>query len=871
MTSEPDDDRSGLWSRLRGDFWFWLGTVTLLLSALPYFLPILTADQLWAWGWIYADVPSAIVGWAAVAVGVRTLPSGAERTFWTLITVAYGATLGIEVANAFVPETAWDHLLGLLLDSGYMVYYAALVLAATAAGSLAKGDGVRHLHRLRAIGLAILGIAYLIYFQTVPSQPRFDGPSWYPALMLYAALDLVVCLVLMRAGRESEDPRWRGILFGLAALNGMYALLDSWEAALYIEPWASIEIRPQWDLFWYLPEFIFLAYARGYLTQPDRAVRHVRSERPRRPDRGLMLVGLLALPLLHSLLYFLGVLDEQYRETREGVVVLFLLAMGGTLWSYFRALERERARTTRASVLGEERYRNFLRRRVDGIYRAEASAPIPLSAPVDEQLDRIREQMRVEEVTDPGAVLHDGSPAEAAVGRRLVDVIPGSGDAEPIRAWIRSSYRSDFEVTRDLDEGERQHLRYTLTGIIENDALVRAWLTRSDLSDERNALERTERLARELERARKLESIGTLAGGIAHDFNNLLLPIIGYTEIARNRIGADDEDARESLGYVLGASERAAELVRQILAASRPQRGTEALVRVEDVVEDALALLRPGLPESIQIEAVLADCPAVLGDAGRIHQVVMNVCTNAAHAMSERGGQIRVTLEHDDTVAPDAPLGWVKLSISDDGSGMDAASLDRIFEPFYTTREPGLGTGLGLSVVHGIVAGHNGRIDVDSDPGVGTTFTVRLPVSDTSVPERSSEDPPVVRPLRVLVIDDRPDVAAVTHRLLESAGHSVLSFTDPARLHDAVALGARDGPRWDVLVADSKLDSSTGLELLTALRSIDPDLGIVVSSGHGSDVDSDRTDHIRITKPFSAEEISTAVQRAHQQVVSTHF
>lgn len=862
MTSGRYDVDDGLWARLRTDFWFWLGVCTLSVSLIPYFVPVLSADQLWAWGWIYADVPAAIVGWAAVAVGVATLAPGPERTFWSLVAFGYGTTVGIEVANAFIPDSRWDATVGLVLDSAYMVYYAALILAATASGSLAQGRGVSHLHRLRMLGLAILGTTYLIYFQAVPSHPHFDDGSWYPGLMLYAALDFVVCLLLVRAARETDQPRWRGILLGLAVLNGTYGILDGWEAALYLEPWASIELRPQWDLFWYLPDFFFLVYARGYLTRPDRAITRLPADPERRPDRGLMMTGLVALPLLHSLLYFLGVLDEQYRETREGVLVAFLVAMGATLWVYFRALERERARSTRAALIGEERYRTFLRRRVDGMYRAEASPPIPTSLPLEEQILRFRGRMRIAEVTDPDALLPSGDPAEMAVGRPLVDLF---GDSDPdarLREWADSGYRSEFEVSRDGASAGLEDVRYTLTGILEDGAVARAWLTRTDLTPERHALAETERLERELERARKLESIGTLAGGIAHDFNNLLLPIIGYTELARSRIGEDDDDARESLGHVLGASERAAELVRQILSVSRTQPGTERPVLVQRVVEDALKLLRPGLPGTIEIESDLDDCPPVLGDSGRIHQVVMNVCTNAAQAMESGRGRLRVTLRHEPVNEEDAPLGWMKLVVTDDGTGIAATSLDRIFEPFYTTKEPGSGTGLGLSVVHGIVASHNGRIEVESQPGAGSAFTIRLPISDRGGTPPPSAPRTGTETLRVLVVDDRVDVAAVTHRLLESRGHAVVSVTDPAEAR-RVLDESRDG--WDVLVTDYNMKGTTGYELMADLRALAPGLGVVVSSGHGTTYGYRQDDHVRIQKPFSADELSAAVQQAYHQ------
>lgn len=866
MTRVVENSADTLWNRLRADFWFWLGIGTLIASVVPYFVPILTADQLFEWGWVYADVPAAIVGWVAVAVGLKHLPVGPERTFWSLLAFAYGAVVGIELANAFIPDTPWEATIGLVLDSAYMVYYAALILAATASGSLQFGSGARVLHRLRVLGLSILGVAYLVYFQAVPSQPGFDGNSWYPGLMLYAALDFVVCLLLVRAARGTNQPRWRGILLGLAVLNGVYGLLDGWEAVLYLEPFADVGLQPQWDLLWYPPEFFFFVYVRGYLTRPEEAITELPPDGERKPDRGLMLAGLLALPVLHWFLYYVGLLDEQLRDTREGVIVVFAVALGLTLVAYFRALEHQQAKDNRELMLGEERYRTFLRRRVDGVYRAEATQWISTSMSEREQVRLVSAHLLIAEATDPGATLPDGTPAGLALGRPLLDVFADASPESQLREWIDQGYRADFGITRSLANGEAEHVGYTLTGIVEDGALVRAWLTRADTSAERNAKAETDRLSRELERARKLESIGTLAGGIAHDFNNLLLPIIGYTEIARSRIGTDDEDARESLGHVLGASERAAELVRQILSVSRVQPTREEPFSVRDVLDEALALVRSGLPKTIRIETSLQDCPPVLGDAGRIHQVIMNVCTNAAQAIEAGRGNLHVSLTHDSDGDAEAPLGWVEVVVEDDGSGIVPEAMDRIFEPFYTTKEPGEGTGLGLSVAHGIVLAHGGRIAVESRPGVGTKVVVQLPASAQSLPSSRAPMETSTHPLRVLVLDDRPDVAAITSRLLESRGHTVTSFTDPDDARAELRDGGNGDAQFDVLVTDYSMDGITGLELMDELREVAPQLGVVISTGYSLVADGSDERFIKLQKPFNAEELASSIRQAHQRV-----
>lgn len=235
----------------------------------------------------------------------------------------------------------------------------------------------------------------------------------------------------------------------------------------------------------------------------------------------------------------------------------------------------------------------------------------------------------------------------------------------------------------------------------------------------------------ELEHSRRMESIGTLAGGIAHDFNNLLVPIMGYTELAMAGIRPDDAGSRESLAQVLKASRRGAELVQQVLSVSRDQPRRQEPVDVLEVIDEALTLLRRGLPATIGLDAQMADgCPLVLGDPSRLHQVIMNLCANAAQAIGQDHGCITVITRCESNPAAEPP-GWVTIQVRDDGPGMTEEVAGRVFEPFFTTKPAGEATGLGLSTVHGIVASHGGTVSLETRPGEGPSSrsVCRPPIS----------------------------------------------------------------------------------------------------------------------------------------------
>jgi signal transduction histidine kinase/CheY-like chemotaxis protein len=350
-------------------------------------------------------------------------------------------------------------------------------------------------------------------------------------------------------------------------------------------------------------------------------------------------------------------------------------------------------------------------------------------------------------------------------------------------------------------------------------------------------------LEAQLRESQRIESIGTLAGGIAHDFNNILAGILGNVALAREDVGAG-HPAQKSLEQIRKASTRARDLVQQILAFGRRQPHALVNQPLQPLVAEAMALLRSTLPASVALECAMVNEPLhAMADATQIQQVLMNLCTNAWHALQGRPGRVLVALEPFDVDAQTTRTGtdllagrYAHLWVQDTGSGMDAATRARIFEPFFTTKPMGQGTGLGLSVVHGIVAAHHGAIRVDSAPGEGTTVHLYLPATD---PEPVSPPPPGTEPgalqgtgQHVLYIDDDDVIVLMVERLLVQAGYRVTLFTDG---REAVAAVLAEPLAFDLVVSDFNMPGFTGMDVARAVAVIRPDLPVVISSGYISE------------------------------------
>lgn len=369
-----------------------------------------------------------------------------------------------------------------------------------------------------------------------------------------------------------------------------------------------------------------------------------------------------------------------------------------------------------------------------------------------------------------------------------------------------------------------------------------------DLTARKREEARRGALESQLRESHKMQAVGTMAGGIAHDFNNILHAILGNVELAKGDCPAGTP-IYESLQEIEKAGRRARDLVRQILTFSRNEAPKRAAVTLAEVVHDTERLLRVTLPPEIELTVHLpSDLPPVLADATQVEQAVLNLCTNAVHAIGHRRGRIRVDGA---LVQPDQHLreslglsagDYVALRVLDNGPGMDAATQSRIFEPFFTTKPVGQGTGLGLAVVHGVMRTHGGGVDVRSAPGQGSRFTLYFPVAplagtDTPqglapapVPVSIPVDTPTTdRPLHVMYVDDDEALVFLVQRLLRRRGYEVSGFTNP---HEATDALRAQPERYDLLVTDYNMPGYSGLELVRAARTICSDLPVALASGY---------------------------------------
>ncbi len=367
--------------------------------------------------------------------------------------------------------------------------------------------------------------------------------------------------------------------------------------------------------------------------------------------------------------------------------------------------------------------------------------------------------------------------------------------------------------------------------IIKDDRIIGAVVSFLDITKRRE-------LESQVIQAQKMEAIGTLAGGIAHDLNNILSPIIGYTEMVKE-VCENDAQITEDLDEVLIAASRGTDLVRQILAISREKSGKRILLAVAPVTKEALKLITVGIPPHITLQTDIGkDLPNILMETTQFHQIIMNLCTNAIHAMEQGGGHLHVRLgefKHDQAstaVAIQMPPGrYLHLHVSDQGHGIASGQLDKIFDPFYTSKPEGKGTGLGLSVVHGIVKANDGYIDVHSEPEEGTAFDLYFPEAD---PKEADEDNKEASPSlahgqeNVLLVDDWPSILNLEKKRLQRLGYQVTAVIDPIK---ALEIFERNPNAFDIVVSDYGMPGLTGMQFAAALRRRRPDLPIILCTG----------------------------------------
>jgi len=374
-----------------------------------------------------------------------------------------------------------------------------------------------------------------------------------------------------------------------------------------------------------------------------------------------------------------------------------------------------------------------------------------------------------------------------------------------------------------------------------------------EISERKKAEKEKEKLHVQLRQSQKMEAVGTLAGGIAHDFNNILGSIIGYTDLALEDV-PDGTVANDNLKQVLIAGSRAKNLVRQILTFSRQNEHQKKPVEAASVVTETLTLLRSSLPTTIETKQnIEADSSIILADSTQIHQIVMNLCTNASDAMADKKGVLEVCLTDID-LKSDTMYGhkelqagqYVKLVVKDTGHGMDSETMERIFEPFFTTKDVDKGTGMGLAVIHGIVEEHNGTITVDSEIGKGTTFNVFFPkIESNDASEDDSSEMIGGQGEVILVVDDEKPLVDMTKQMLQRSGYTVIGKTNSV---DALETFRGEPDKFDLVITDYAMPVMTGKELAKELLQIRADIPIIICTGFNDEIDSEEANNIGIKK-----------------------
>ena len=554
-----------------------------------------------------------------------------------------------------------------------------------------------------------------------------------------------------------------------------------------------------------------------------------------------------------------GVNRDQVVQWRK--IYIYGLPSGENVMVYTDETEREQGK--RALEDSEKRLRAIVN-----------ASPVGISLVINRRIDWLNRAMMdmlgYEEkaglLGKDAAMLYVDQEEYLRVGRELYTIADGGETRSLETKWVRkdgSALDSYLQICAvDPQDLSRGHIVAVI-----------------DVTEQKKNDRQQKELRDRIRQMEKMESIGFLAGGIAHDFNNILFPIVGYTELLLQEAPQGSE-LHELLERIFNAAGRATELVQQILTFSRQGDTGLKPLRIQPVVKEALKLLRASIPSTIEIsQEIGAECGMIMGNATQIHQIIMNLCTNAYHAMEERGGELNVALAEidwpDDSHAAISmkPGRYLELTVTDTGQGMTPEVLKRIFEPYFTTKKVGKGTGMGLSVVFGIVKEFGGEIRVESEPGKGSRFHVYLPVVRNGIKRlvSSHDENLFIINGRVLLVDDDEDALFVQMQMLIQLGCRV---TYRKSAMEALSLFHEAPDSFDLVITDLTMPKMTGDKLARALLDIRPDIPVLLCTGSGAAMSREIAENLGIMgffrKPVKIHELAEVVHRALENSDKPH-
>jgi len=539
------------------------------------------------------------------------------------------------------------------------------------------------------------------------------------------------------------------------------------------------------------------------------------------------------------------------------IIGLLALVVGGlVIYGIARITDSEVRRAEKALQDSEEKYRSLANQLPVGIYRTSEQGQILYANPAlaamlgYDSVEELREVKVQDTLVEPQQRQRYLVNWKKNKGIMTVETNLLTKDGSEI--WVR-----DYGKAVSDDNGEILYI----DGIIE------------DITAQNQITEERKKLEEQLRQAQKMEAIGNLAGGIAHDFNNILGVIIGYSEMTMENIDKSDPN-RSNMEKVMVACQRAREMVKHILAFSRKTGKERKSVYLSEIVNESLKLLRSALPSTIEIRKHFpGQSGSILANWTEIHQVIMNLCTNAAHAMRDKGGILNIQLR-EIKLDPQSvflkglqPGTYQQLTISDTGHGMTPEIMNRIFDPYFTTKTKSEGTGMGLAVAHGIIKSHGGEITVYSELGKGTTFHIYLPVTEIKKISEAEEIEEVQGgDENILFVDDEETLVGLARQMLQSLGYTMETRTSSIEALEAF----RNHPdRFALVITDQTMPNMTGLQLSIRLREIRPDIPIILCTGFSENANEEvvKTHQINafIMKPLLKKDIARLIRRVLDQ------